>query len=268
MIQDIEPHIFHNEFENPAASAEDFLLSYNGKQILIYENDGEIDLPHIDEVKAENAQFLFRIDGRNYFMTQNAAETKRYKYKDTAILRWVRPMWKAFAAAVGEQLYRWYTEHRFCGRCASELKKSEKERALVCPVCGHIIYPDIAPSVIVAVTDGDRILMTKYAHGNYKKYALIAGYNEIGEDIEHTVIREVMEEVGLRVKNIRYYKSQPWMFTSTLLMGFFCELDGSDKIKLEQEELSEAVWFKRDEIPVNDSRFSLTNEMIELFRKG
>lgn len=268
MIQDIEPHIFHNEFENPAASAEDFLLSYNGKQILIYENDGKIDLPHIDEVKAENAQFLFRIDDRNYFMTQNAAETKRYKYKDTAILRWVRPMWKAFAAAVGEQLYRWYTEHRFCGRCASELKKSEKERALVCPVCGHIIYPDIAPSVIVAVTDGDRILMTKYAHGNYKKYALIAGYNEIGEDIEHTVIREVMEEVGLRVKNIRYYKSQPWMFTSTLLMGFFCELDGSDKIKLEQEELSEAVWFKRDEIPVNDSRFSLTNEMIELFRKG
>lgn len=268
MIQDIIPHIFHNEFDNPKAADEDILLSYSGKKILIYENDGKIDLPYITEVKANNPQFLFKIDDKNYFMAEDVPETDKYKYKETTILRWVKPMWKSFAAATGEQLYRWYSDHRYCGRCASELSHSKTERALVCKSCGHIIYPDIAPSVIVAVTDGDRLLMTKYAHGSYKKYALVAGYNEIGEDIEHTVIREVMEEVGLRVKNIRYYKSQPWMFTSTLLMGFFCELDGSDKISLEEEELSEAVWFRREEIPVNDSSFSLTNEMIELFRRG
>jgi NAD+ diphosphatase len=268
MIQDIEPHIFHNEFDNPIITDNDYLLSYRGKQILIYENDGEIELPRICEVTAENPKFLFRIDDRNYYIAQKAVETDKYKYKDTSILRWVKPMWKAFAAATGEQLYRWYTDHKFCGRCASKLQRSKTERALVCPSCGHTIYPDIAPSVIVAVTDGDKILMTKYAHGHYNKYALVAGYNEIGEDMEHTVIREVMEEVGLRVKNIRYYKSQPWMFTSTMLMGFFCELDGSPEIKLDRRELSEAVWFERDKIPVNDSRFSLTNEMIEVFRRG
>ncbi len=268
MIQDIEPHIFHNEFENPVALAKDFLLSFNGNRLLMYEKDGEIELPHIGEIKSDTAEFLFRIDSENYFFTENAAETDRYQYKDTRLLRWAKPMWKAFAAASGEQLYRWRVNHKFCGRCASPMLKSESERALVCPNCSHTVYPDIAPSVIVAVTDGDRLLMTKYAHGNYKKYALIAGYNEIGEDIEHTVIREVMEEVGLRVKNIRYYKSQPWMFTSTLLLGFFCELDGGDEIRLQEEELSEAVWFKRDEIPVTDSKFSLTNEMIELFRRG
>lgn len=268
MIQDIKPHTFHNEFMKPDANDEDILLSYNGKLILMHERDGQIDLPKVGEIHAENAQFLFNIDDKNYFMAENADETDYYKYTDTAVLRWAQPMWKAFAAATGEQLYRWYSEHKFCGKCAEKLTKSETERALVCPNCGHTIYPDIAPSVIVALTDGDRLLMTKYAHGNYKKYALVAGYNEIGEDIEHTVIREVMEEVGLKVKNIRYYKSQPWSFTSTLLLGFFCELDGSDEIKLDKSELSEAVWFKRDEIPVNDSRFSLTNEMIELFRNG
>lgn len=268
MIQDIAPHIFHNEFEAPAAAAEDFLLSFDGRQILIYENNGEIELPHVGELNAEGIEFLFRIDNRSYFFAERLSETDRYKYKSTHCLRWVRPMWKAFAAATGEQLYRWYSGHKFCGACASPLERSKTERALVCPKCNRIIYPDIAPSVIVAVTDGDRLLMTKYAHGNYKKYALIAGYNEIGEDIEHTVVREVMEEVGLRVKNIRYYKSQPWMFTSTLLLGFFCELDGEDRIRLQEDELSEAVWFKRSEIPVNNSKFSLTNEMIELFRRG
>ena len=109
--------------------------------------------------------------------------------------------------------------------------------------------------------------MSKYAGREYKKYALIAGYAEIGETIEETVKREVMEEVGLKVKNIRFYKSQPWSFTDTLLLGFFADLDGEDKITLDKEELALAEWFEREDIPITERNISLTNEMILYFKE-
>ena len=144
------------------------------------------------------------------------------------------------------------------------------ERAMQCPSCGALSYPVICPSVIVAITDGDRLLLTKYApsHSSHRQYALVAGYTEVGETLEQTVHREVMEEVGLKVKNIRYYKSQPWSFSDTILMGFYCDLDGEEEITLDREELALAEWFQRDEIPVEPSRDSLTNEMIIKFKNG
>ena len=148
------------------------------------------------------------------------------------------------------------------------MKRDKKERMLYCEDCHNMEYPKICPAVIIGVTDGDRILMSKYAGRTYKKYALLAGFTEIGETVEQTVAREVMEEVGLKVKNIRYYKSQPWAFSDTLLMGFYCDLDGEDKITLDQNELALAEWFERDEIPVEPSRDSLTNEMIIQFKNG
>ena len=144
----------------------------------------------------------------------------------------------------------------------------EKERLMRCPECGQMEYPKICPAVIVGVTDHDRIVLTKYAGRAYKKYALIAGFAEIGETIEDTVRREVKEEVGLHVKNIRFYKSQPWSFSDTLLMGFFCELDGSDKIKMDEEELSVAQWCNREDVPVQEEDISLTSEMMRRFRQG
>ena len=148
------------------------------------------------------------------------------------------------------------------------MKKDQKERMLYCENCHHMEYPKISPAVIVGVTDGNRILMSKYADRDYKKYALLAGFTEIGETIEETVKREVMEEVGLKVKNIRFYKSQPWSFTDTLLMGFFADLDGDSEITLDQEELALAEWFEREEIPVTERNISLTNEMILAFKNS
>ena len=148
------------------------------------------------------------------------------------------------------------------------MKKDEKERMLFCEACHAMEYPKICPAVIVGVTDGNRLLLTKYAGREYTKYALVAGFAEIGESIEDTVRREVMEEVGLKVKNITYYKSQPWSFTDTLLLGFYCELDGDSEITLDETELSVAQWFEREEIPVKDRSVSLTNEMILNFKYG
>ena len=134
-----------------------------------------------------------------------------------------------------------------------------------CTSCGLMEYPKICPAVIVGVTKGDEILLTRYAGRSYKKYALIAGFAEVGETIEETVHREVMEEVGLKVKNLHYYKSQPWSASSTLLMGFFCEADGDDEIRLDKSELAEARWCPRAEVPEWED-VSLTMEMMQVFR--
>lgn len=139
---------------------------------------------------------------------------------------------------------------------------------MYCDKCRNMVYPKLSPAVIVGITDGNRLLMSQYAGREFKKYALIAGFAEIGESLEDTVRREVMEEVGLHVKNIRYYKSQPWSFTDSLLMGFYCDLDGDDRITLEEDELSLAKWIEREDIPTKPSRASLTNEMIMRFKNG
>lgn len=131
-----------------------------------------------------------------------------------------------------------------------------------------MMFPVICPAVIIGVTYGDRLLLSKYAGRSYTRYALLAGFTEIGETLEQTVAREVMEEVGLKVKNIRYYKSQPWGIDGGLLMGFYCDLDGSDKVHIDETELSLAEWHERGKLPAHDDGISLTREMMRIFDEG
>jgi NAD+ diphosphatase len=137
-----------------------------------------------------------------------------------------------------------------------------------CPHCGVTTYPNISPVIIVGVTDGDHLLLTRYAQGEYQKHALIAGFVEIGETLEDAARREVQEETGLCIKNLHYYKSQPWAFSESLLAGFFAEVDGSTDVHVDQVELSEAIWFSRETLPLEDTTLSLTWDMIETFRRG
>ena len=269
MIQDIAPHVFSNAFAKDLPQETDHILIYSENRLLARMQGDEIALPlmaDFPQTKSQ-AQFLFRIDRTAYFEYEGEPlpETEDFVYVPLGEIRSAQPQFEAFAVAAGETLHRWYANNRFCGRCGQPNRKSDTERAMVCPVCGKITYPLICPSVIVGVHDGDRLLLTKYAHGSFKRYALIAGYAEFGEPIEDTVRREVLEEVGLKVKNLRFYKSQPWPYTDTLLMGFYCELDGDDKVTLQEDELGEATWFHRDELPEGGSRSSLTGEMIEVF---
>lgn len=188
-----------------------------------------------------------------------------YTWEKIELMRTAGPKEAAFAGVTGMQLYGWYKSRRFCPACGRRMVHSEKERMMHCEACGQMEYPKICPAVIVGVTCKDKILLTKYAGRSFRNYALIAGFAEIGETIEETVEREVMEEVGLKVKNIRYYKSQPWSFTDTLLMGFFAEVDGDSDILLDERELSEGKWCTRSEVPENDG-VSLTREMMSVFK--
>ena len=148
------------------------------------------------------------------------------------------------------------------------MKHDTKERMMYCPSCGRQEYPVLMPAVIVGITNGDKIICSKYEGRSFKQYALIAGFAEIGETIEETVHREVMEEVGLKVRNLRYYKSQPWSFSGTLLFGFYCDLDGDDTLTVDHDELSMASWFNREDIPDEGDNISLTKEMMMAFKHG
>ena len=171
------------------------------------------------------------------------------------------------AILAGYHLYCWYRDNRFCGRCASPLALSERERALVCPSCANVVYPRISPAIIVAVTNGKHLLMTRYAHESYRQRALVAGFVEVGETAEEAVAREVREECGLRVKNVRYYGSQPWGLSGALMLGYFAELDGSPEPTLCDGELSWAGWVDRHAIAESDD-YALGRQMVEAFRDG
>ena len=203
------------------------------------------------------------------FIGDEEKEMEGFRYAKLPEFRNKDPQYLSFAAVTGLQLVRWRKTQVYCGACGTKLEPSTWERAYVCPKCGQINYPRLNPAVIVAVTHNDKILVTTYSDRPSKGMACIAGFAEIGETIEECVHREVFEETGLKVKNLRFYKRQPWSFTDTLLFGFYCDLDGDDEtVHVDPTELKEGHWLRRDEIPNRSGEASLTAEMQEMFRLG
>ena len=277
MIQDIAPHVYHNEYQPVPPTEDSLLLYFEGDQVLTGCGEEALSFPRFWELKEGNRElspnllYLFSIDKCTFYLSRLRPDFPpgQFEMKSVRIFRDACPGWMSFAGITAHQLYHWYEAHRFCGHCGRPLLHSEQERMLHCPDCGIMEYPKISPAVIVGIVHNDRILMSKYAGRGATHYALIAGFAEIGETIEETVRREVYEEVGLRVKNLRYYKSQPWSFSDSLLFGFFAELEGEDEtITLDTQELAAAGWFTREEAPAQPLNISLTSEMIWKFKNG
>lgn len=276
MIQDIGAGRFHNEYRACTPQPGDRILCYQNRNVLSRYEAGQLTFLTYEEAGGQmedTFRYLFSIDGVAYFLPEaeafGADAMQRLPegvgWQPLELFRTARPREAAFAAVTGFQLAEWYRTRRYCPQCGHRMVHDDIERMMHCTSCGLMEYPKICPAVIVGVTKGDEILLTRYAGRSYKKYALIAGFAEVGETIEETVHREVMEEVGLKVKNLHYYKSQPWSASSTLLMGFFCEADGDDEIRLDQSELAEARWCPRAEVPEWED-VSLTMEMMQVFR--
>lgn len=261
MIQEIAPHRLDNHYAPRAPAAGDRLVAFREDRVLLQNGA----LPQWAGQTA--VRYLFEVDGAAWFLAESETLPEG---QWTAMNRRALPgdPVLAFGIATAKQLAEWYGDHRFCGRCGGPMAEDSRERHLVCARCGCGVYPTICPGVIVAVRDGERLLLTKYAGRAYTRYALVAGFTEIGETAEETAAREVWEETGLHIKNIRFYKSQPWAFSSSLLLGFTAELDGSPAITLDCGELSEAGWFRREEIDFTDDGVSLTGEMIRRFMDG
>ncbi len=292
MLQDVFPEKLDNHYKPDAVpGADSLVISYNmDNEILLCVNEKEetISFPSVsdfDDVKKEDLIYLFNVGNKDFFLLMygdkaeafavsqadaSRGKTGAFFYTKLSDLRakYLYPKHYVFAAMTAYQLNEWYLTTKFCGKCGSPNENDKTERARVCPKCGNKIYPRINPACIIGVTDKetDRIVLTKYRTG-FRHNALVAGFTEIGETLEETVAREVMEEVGLKVKNVRYYKSQPWAIASDILAGFFCDVDGATEINMDEAELKYAEWVAREDIELQPIDYSLTNEMMRLFKE-
>ena len=160
------------------------------------------------------------------------------------------------------QLLEWRRNHKFCSHCGHATEIHSKEYAMVCPACGYHQYPRVQPCVITIITKGDdELLLAKSAHNKSNMYGLIAGFVEVGETLEEAVQREAFEEVSVKLKNICYMSSQPWPFPSNLMIAFHAEYDSGD-IQLQLEEISDAQFFKFDQLPESPFKGSIAHSMI------
>lgn len=275
MLNEIFPSVLNIDYNAKRKhKSDDYLVCYINECVYL---DEKKSLPLIKDFidlkgNEKELKYLFTIDEKAYYWVDGFPLTDKDKYETFHIeyFRLHNLKCLSFAMIVAIQICRSSLNNKFCSKCGGELVPSETERAFICKDCKMIVYPKISPAVIVGIIDRekDKILLTKYTDSIYKRYALVAGYCEIGETLEETSKREVKEEVGLDIKNIRYYKSQPWGFSDSLLAGFFADVDGSTEFVLEEAELSEAIWLSRNEIPDYGEIKSLTQDMIEAFKQG
>ena len=273
MIQDIAPSKFQNNYIAAEPEASSRVMLFAEEKLLAFYDENKKSL-HFPERRLfpGNAGFvyLFAIDGEKFFLSEQTEFLPNgYHFYTMEELRNLAlgANTEIFSVFSAYHLQKWYAVSKYCGSCGAKMTHAPAERALVCPECGHRIYPRLNPAVIIGVINGDRILITRYRKG-YRHNALVAGFIEFGETLEQAVEREVMEEVGLRVKNIRYYKSQPWGVSADLLAGFYCEVDGDDTIRMDRSELKYAEWVARQDIVLQPSEYSLTNAMMKAFKKN
>lgn len=266
MYQSIKPHSFYNHYEYKQPKDNDVILSYDGRNILLKEDQSFYH--YIDIPKTISLRYLFEIDDVYYYLAD--LMFLHPISLDIQTMRKYEPKQEAFAAITGWHLYDWYRNNLFCGRCSSKLEDDTKERALRCPKCGNLIYPRINPVVIVAIlNDNDELLVTKYAHAQYAKYALVAGFVEIGETTEEAAIRETKEETGLDITDLTFYKDQPWGFSSSLIFTYVAHAHGDQSIVVDEEELKIAEWHSREDTFIDPhDEASITAEMISKYLKG
>lgn len=170
-------------------------------------------------------------------------------------------------AGRAKQVAAWHTNHRFCGRCGSETEPLPTEMAKKCPVCGMTYYPRLSPAVIVLVRRGERILLARSPGFPKGLYSVLTGFVEPGESMEQTIRREVREEVGVEVNNIRYFSSQPWPFPNSLMVGFTADYAGGE-LRLEPGEIEDADWYGPDEFPTLPPRLSIARSLIDGYTSG
>ena len=168
------------------------------------------------------------------------------------------------AVARARELLVWRSKRNYCGVCGAELVDNESDISRICPDCRNSFYPVLAPAVITAVCREDKLLLAHNARFKEKLYGLVAGFVEAGENLENAVAREVREEVGIEVKNIRYFSSQVWPFPNSLMVGFFAEY-ASGEICVDGREITDAGWFSVEEFPEIPRHGSIARSLIDAF---
>ena len=274
MLLNAEPEQFSLQFDPKHCMPEDTVLLFQGDDILLREGETQTRMPIWQDVcnvpLSDTPKHAFTQGTRRVFIcnVEISQAPNGLVVESIRAFRTLVPEQDAFMLVTAYHLHRWYAQNRFCGVCGGMMMQTEKERALRCESCGAIRYPSISPAVIIAITDQDRLLLARNAYGVFKHFSLIAGYVEVGESLEQAARREILEEVGLRVKNLRYMASQPWGLSQSMMVAFHAEVDGEPTITLQESELAEAQWFTRDTLPDHAGPVSIAYTLIDLYRHG
>ncbi len=271
-----QPHIYqHYQIENRPEhddSSPAYWFVFNSSQLLVNEKNSEIPfLEDLNELKLTPLRKIYL--GKLHGHPSYAAEVDSDQTPQGMIFQDLRELYPLISheiylvAGRAIQIINWDKNHQYCGKCGSPTKTMDTEMAKICPQCGLINHTRISPAVITAIVKDGKLLMAKHNYGHYRKYGLIAGFVEAGETLEEAVQRETMEEVGLQIKNIQYFGSQPWPYPNSLMLGFTAEYE-SGEIKVDGQEISHARWFGVDDLPELPSNISISRELIEWYMEN
>jgi NAD+ diphosphatase len=275
MIHEILPHQFNNKYQSDINIGEDdYIFHFKGNSLLLKLIGNKYVIPRRKEITGltdkTKSTFLFSFNDIPCFLIWECPEsfTSQFTYKEINFFRTFKQKEIAWISIVAFQLMNWFSLNKYCGKCGSKTEEKSDERAIICPNCNTTVYPKISPAIIVAIVCNEKILLAHNSNFPDNWHSLIAGYADIGESLEEVVIREVKEEVGLDVKNIRYYKSQPWPYSGSMMIGFIAEADNKQIIKVDNQEITEASWYSRGNLPNHPTNISIAGEIIEKFEQG
>jgi NAD+ diphosphatase len=247
-------------------------FAFKGHNLLVTQTDAAAEIPKtlsLSEVgvTALRTHYLGQLDGCRCFaaeLPEGSAAPAGMAFQGLRALFGLMDDLLFSVAGRAIQIVNWDQTHQFCGRCGVRTEVKRDERARICPQCGHLSFPRLSPAVIVAVVRGSRILLAHASHFPDGMYSVLAGFVEPGETLEECVQREVYEEVGLRLKNIRYFGSQPWPFPHSLMIAFTAEYAGG-RIAIDGAEIADACWFTANELPRIPGKISIARRLIDWF---
>jgi NAD+ diphosphatase len=250
-----------------------YWFAFQSNMLLIKVDNDHFELPVAPTLESIgfsplHTQYLGVLQGRPCYSAEVPADTKApqgMSFQDLRSLYGGLEEDIFLLAGKAIQIVNWEQTHQYCGRCGRQTEALAGERAKKCPNCGLISYPAITPAVITAVLKDNQILLTQYVALRGRFHSLIAGFVEPGETLEECAHREILEEAGIRVKNIRYFGSQPWPFPHSLMIGFTAEYESGDLV-VDGKELAEAGWYDARNLPEVPSKMSIAREMIDWFR--
>lgn len=256
----------------PKTDQDLYFLFCNDELLIISQQERTI-IPtkkDLEGLNLHNLQYLGILNGQNCFCGE--------LYKDKILpqnmcLIKLRPLMSLIEEnmfwLVGRaiQIVNWNKDHKYCGRCGTLTENLEGERAKKCPKCDFINYPRISPAIIVAVVNEDKLLLAHNNQAPEGMYSVLAGFVEPGETFEECVVREVFEETGIKVKNIKYFGSQPWPFPNSMMIGFTAEYE-SGEIQVDGKEIGHADWYLSNALPLTRRSISISTKLIDWFKEN
>jgi len=252
----------------PATESRRVWFVFHGNSLVVRPEPDAISLPRDDQLTAagvalSSVEYLGQLDGEQVFAAiTDAAPPAPLSLRDLRGLYGALGDEAYAVAGRATQIVQWAATHRFCGRCGSPTRRVPTERAMHCDACGLSFFPRLAPAIMVLVRRGDEALLAHGARFPLPMYSALAGFVEAGESLEETLAREVREEVGIEVRNLRYFGSQPWPYPNSLMICFFADWAGGE-IVVDGDEIVDAKWFSADELPLIPPRLSISRQLID-----